>query len=91
MSKKIKEIEGTEIEIDVCQNSEAEDLLQQIEAAETWCQDTAREMDICHRKYKGAKESYEEAVEELRRLCRVRSETNPLLDAAKGATPARRA
>jgi hypothetical protein len=65
------------------QLAEAAELLARIERAEKACQDYAAQMQIQKEEYKLSKEAYGNAVVELRRLCRMRSEKHPLFDQAK--------
>ena len=63
--------------------TEAEDILDQIEAAEQSVQAAEKIVDGFKEELKAAKEQYEKAVYDLRKLCRIRNEENPLLDAAE--------
>lgn len=60
--------------------SEAEDILSQIEKAESSLLRHDAAVKEAKEALKDAKEDHDNAVCELRRLCRVRSEENPLFD-----------
>ena len=62
--------------------SEAEDLLTTIEQQEQYVQNHEATVARCKESLKEAKEEYEQAVHDLRKLCRQRDEKNPLLDGA---------
>jgi chromosome segregation ATPase len=61
---------------------EAADLLKRIEKAEERCQEALRTMQDLKDQYKEAKERYNGAVSDLRRLARARKEKLPLFDQA---------
>ncbi len=62
---------------------EAADLLKRIEDAERECQQAQQRMADIKDEYKDAKGIYSSAVQELRTLCRARSEKHPLFDSNK--------
>jgi len=60
--------------------SEAESILKQIEQAEVILIRHDAAVKEAKEALKEAKEDHDNAVSELRRLCRIRSEENPLFD-----------
>jgi len=60
--------------------SEAESILKQIEQAEVTLIRHDAAVKEAKEALKEAKEDHDNAVSELRRLCRIRSEENPLFD-----------
>ena len=60
--------------------SEAEDLLTTIEQQEQYVQQCEAEMTRRKEALKETKEGYEQAVYDLRKLCRTRDEVHPILD-----------
>ena len=65
------------------QLQEAAELLERIEKAEKECETALLEWDRRRAAAKSAKEVYGNAVEQLRKLCRARSEEHPLFDPPK--------
>lgn len=60
--------------------TEAEDLLTSIEQQEKYVQEQEAELTRRKEAAKEAKEEYEQAVHDLRRMCRQRDEKHPILD-----------
>lgn len=60
--------------------SEAEDLLTTIEQQERYVAEQEAKLNDCKQAAKEQREEYEQAVYDLRKLCRQRDEVNPLLD-----------
>jgi hypothetical protein len=59
---------------------EADDILKDAEQAELHCRVTENRVEQAKTELKAAKEEYDEAVIDLRRIAATRLESNPLLD-----------
>jgi hypothetical protein len=67
----------------VAKNTEAEDLLTSIEEQERYVQSQEAIVEAKKGELKDAKEEYEQAIYDLRKLIRTRDEENPLIDGAE--------
>lgn len=67
----------------MAKNTEAEDLLTSIEEQERYVQSQEAIVEAKKGELKDAKEEYEQAIYDLRKLIRTRDEENPLIDGAE--------